>query len=230
MLQEELDVSRSTVYKGIRELEELALVERTTGGYRLSLFGRLLFERYDRLRTDVEGICNAGRLLSELSTTDSISVDLLNGADISYTERYAPFSLIHSLESILKQADSVRGLSPTVLPSYIDMFYEQLSTDLLRAELVLEQPVVECLLSTYQTEFAETIQSGNLRVFETDRRLQYGLVFSDTPCIQVGVFVYDYQGHLRGLIQNDTEVALSWARTVWNEHRELADELTGAAP
>jgi predicted transcriptional regulator len=49
-LGDELRVSRSTVYKAVRELREHDLVKRTDDGLELTLAGRLLETEYDTFR------------------------------------------------------------------------------------------------------------------------------------------------------------------------------------
>ncbi|WP_233204296.1 helix-turn-helix transcriptional regulator [Halegenticoccus soli] len=218
-LQSDLGVSRSTVYKAIRELEELHLVERTDEGYRLSLIGRLLLEQYDQFCTDVESICRPAGLLSVLSSDSRVSVDLLRDAKIIYAERHAPHRPVRTLERILDRSTIVHGMSPVVLPSYIELFREQLVSGSLSAELVLGRPVVQCLLSDYRDDFTEALETGNLVVWETNEWLPFGLIVSEKPTNQVAMFAYDYRGDLRGLISNDSQRAVTWGRSTWEQFR-----------
>jgi len=52
-LRDALEVSRSTVYKALRELEELGLVHRVDDGYALTQFGRLARRKHDEFRATV---------------------------------------------------------------------------------------------------------------------------------------------------------------------------------
>ncbi len=220
VLQEELDISRSTAYKGIGELEELRLVERTDRGYRLSLLGTLLLDQYDQFRRNVDAVCTKGPLLSELAADCDISVDVLRGAEVIYAERHAPHHPLRALEAMLDEANTLHGMSPVVLPSYIEMFHERLTVDELAADLVLTRPVIEWLATHQCRAFEDVLRTGNLVVRETDEGLPFGLVVSDDPTLQVGILVYDAKGDLRGLVVNDTEAACEWAEETWRQYHD----------
>lgn len=220
VLQEELDISRSTAYKGIGELEELRLVERTDRGYRLSLLGTLLLDQYDQFRRNVDAVCTKGPLLSELAADCDISVDVLRGAEVIYAERHAPHHPLRALEAMLDEANTLHGMSPVVLPSYIEMFHERLTVDELAADLVLTRPVIEWLATHQCRAFEDVLRTGNLVVRETDEGLPFGLVVSDDPTPQVGILVYDAKGDLRGLVVNDTEAACEWAEETWEQYHD----------
>ncbi|WP_254535623.1 helix-turn-helix transcriptional regulator [Halomarina litorea] len=218
VLQEELDISRSTAYKGIRELEGLRLVERTDRGYRLSLLGTLLLDQYDQFRTNVDAVCTKGPLLSELAADCDLDVAVLRGAEVIYAERHAPHHPLRALEAMLEEADTLYGMTPVVLPSYIEMFHERLTVDELVADLVMTRPVVEWLVTHQREAFEDVLRTGNLVARRTEEWLPFGLVFSDDPTTQVGVLVYDSKGDLRGFVVNDTEDALEWAERTWDQY------------
>ena len=225
-LQSELGVSRSTVYKAIRELAELQLVERTDGGYRVSLAGRLLFERYRQFRGSVEAVSGPAALLSVLPPECPISAEFLDGAEAVYAEPHAPYYPIRAFEELVDRPANLRGASPVVLPEFVEMHREQVVSGGRRSELILSEPVIECLLSNSSDAFPEALATGRLSVRKTGRRLPFGLLVADDPAAQVAVLVYDARGDLRGLLSNDTERARDWAADVWALFRDRSTVVT----
>lgn len=228
VLQSELDVSRSTAYKGIRELEERDLVERVEDGYRASPLGELLIAQYERFRTNVETVCGNGRLLSELPPGSDVSVALLCGAETVHSEPHAPHHPFRTLESMVDGATSVRAMTPVVLPGYGDLFESRPGAGALEAELLLARPVVEWFDRNRWAPLADALRTGTLTVREVDGTLPYGLVVVDAPTPRVGVFVHDERGDLRGAFVNDTDAALAWAGDVWDRFRDRSTPVAAA--
>ncbi|WP_254545369.1 helix-turn-helix transcriptional regulator [Halomarina pelagica] len=226
VLQHELDVSRSTAYKGIRELEELRLVERTDQGYRLSLLGKLLLAQYDQFRANVETVCAKGPLLAELSADCGVTVEVLRDAEVVYAEKHAPHHPFHVLETMVEEATALRGMTPVVRHGYVELFYEQFVADTLETDLILGRPVVQWL-AEYQCEpFVAALETGNLVVREIEEWVPFGLILSDEPTTQVGAFVHDDRGGLRGAVVNDTDDALAWGERIWERYRDRSTVVT----
>lgn len=217
-LQDELGVSRSTVYKAIRELESLNLVERGTEGYEPTLVGRLFFEEYERFCSKMESICASSQLLSVLPPDTDIPSDVVDGAELDLAKRHAPNRPVRSFEEMVREADALKGCSPVVLPQYVELFHEQTVDGDLKAKLVLEQPVVEHLTDNYGLEFCESLTLDTVTVRVTESELAYGLVVVEEPTPVIGVMIHDRGGELRGFITNDTADALEWGHDVWERH------------
>lgn len=221
-LRDELEVSRSTVYKAVRELEDAGIVEQTGDRCRLTLYGRLLVEQYHLFAETVGDVERHEPLLGALPPDCPMITDVLVGAEYVLAERHAPNRPIGRVEELVRRADSVAAMTPVVIPQYIDLYYEQVVEHGTTADIVLESPVVEHLRSDHGDKFAEAIETGRLAVWETGEALPFGLVVSVD---EVLVVVYTEGGELAGLIVNDTDAALDWGREVFHRFRARADHL-----
>ncbi len=226
-LQDELGVSRSTVYKAVRELREHDLVERTDDGLSLTLAGQMLEAEYTSFRGRVEDVQRTRQLLSILPTDCEIPSTLLDDADVILAERHAPNHPIQYFKRIVSNSDSVRGLSPVALPQYIELFHERSVSNGMPVKLVLEQPVIEYLVTDYSDELREALNAGGLSVWETEATLPFGLVVGEGTQDEVGVVVYDARGELRGLIANRTSKAVEWGRDTFESYRNDATHVGG---
>lgn len=65
-LVRELDESRTTVYRGLEQLEELDLVVETNGVYAPTTFGRLVFDLFDGLGRTIDTLRDAEELLESV--------------------------------------------------------------------------------------------------------------------------------------------------------------------
>ncbi len=224
-LTDEMDISRSTVYKAIRELEASFIAERTEDGYQPTLMGRLLFEEYERFYTTVRDISRPGQLLAALPKESDVGPTLLNGADCVFPERHAPNRPVHSFEEMVREATAVKGLISVVRPRYVEVFRNRLLSGELRAELVLECPVVESLRADYREAFDACLRSGNVTVRETHEQLPFGLLVVEEPIPAVRVTVYNASGGIQGVITNRSDDAVEWGRSFWQRHRRHSTEI-----
>lgn len=224
-VQEDLSVSRSTAYKGIRELQACGVVEQTENGYRLSSFGQSLLTEYEALRDRTNALCRAETLLSFVRTDDALPTDVLVGATITYPTRHAPGRPVHVIQRAVEDARSLRGFSPVVLPEYVTVFHDRLVSGALTAELLLERPVLEHMVADYTDHLDEALETGELAVRETLAELPYGLVVVDEPHPEVVVVIYDSGGELRGTVSSDSTAAVEWGRRVYRTYRSKSTEI-----
>ncbi|WP_137287480.1 helix-turn-helix transcriptional regulator [Halorussus salinisoli] len=222
-LRDELDLSRSTVYKAVRELEAHGLVAETDEGTRLTLVGRLLADRYREFETHVTGVSDNESLLSVLPDDAPVTTDLVLGAETVLAERHAPTRPVAHIEELVRSADSVFGVVPVVLPQYVDLFHEELVSEGLTADLVMEAPVVEYLREEHADRFEEALATGRLSIRRTDETLPFGLIATENEgLVLIG---YEEGGELRGILLNDTQAALDWGERVFRSYWDRADEL-----
>ncbi|MDG5778923.1 hypothetical protein VB773_22275 [Haloarculaceae archaeon H-GB2-1] len=221
-VRDELDVSRSTVYKAVSELESLELVRRGNDGHELTVPGRLLFEEYRKFRDRLEVVARPSHVLAVLPADASVPYVLLDGAEVYSSDRHAPHRPVHEIERVVTEAAVVEGTGPVVLPSYVTLFAEQVVADELEAELVFERPAFDHLVSDYGDEYGEAFSSENLTLWTTDAELPYGLLVVTDPSPKVGVIVYDRGGELKGFVLNDSASAYEWGHAEWTRCRAAA--------
>lgn len=225
-LRDDLGVSRSTVYKAVRELEELELVTQTGDEVRLALFGQLLFEQYRAFVETGADVDRQRTLLSELSVDAPVTTDLLVGADCVRAERHVPSRPLDYVEDLMLTADRAIGLGPVAFRRYVHLFHELLAAGELSSDFVIERRVVEHVRDEYNDRFAESLDMDHASVWETDESLPFGLVLTEGDREEVAVVVYD-EGKPVGAITNDTPAALDWGRDVFEGYKANAARIGG---
>ncbi|UPV74257.1 DUF1724 domain-containing protein [Halorussus limi] len=225
-LRDELDVSRSTVYKAVRELEDRGLVTETDEGVALTLVGRLLGEERRTFEERVAAVTDSESLLSVLPDDAPVTTDLLVGAETVRGERHAPTRPVEYIDDFVRRTDRIVGFTPVVLPQYVDMFHEEVVGDDLTADLVLEAPVVEYLRESHGERLDEALATGRLSIRRTDETLPFGLVVAEGEGLVL--IIYDEAGDLRGVLLNDTPAALEWGAELFRTYWDRASELDSA--
>lgn len=219
-LETALDVSRSTIDRGIRELEECALVERADGGYRRTLAGRLAIEEYDRVMGRVAGLSRGAELLSNLDASTELDASMLAGGRVVEADRASPHRPVEVLYDVVESARAVRGFSPAVHPEQVRTYRDRISEGGMVADLVLTDEVLERMASEYAEDFQGAFDEDRMRIWQADDDLPYSLTIAETPeqtC--AAVMVYGDRGIL-GCVLNDDPAAVAWAERRFRRERD----------
>lgn len=208
-----LDVSESAVYKAVRELREHDLVE--SDGYELSVTGRLLLDSHRRMQR----IAEASELLDEVD----VPPEVLEDARPAMPERHAPQRPIEKLERVASEAETLRGLVPTVLERYVTNVSELVEGGGLDVEFVVESSAFAELSGNYSEEFWSSVEEG-MEVLVTEEELPYGLALLDE---RVVIVVYDERGRVQGALFMRSPEALDWAEDVYESRRKQAEHVEG---
>lgn len=225
-----LDVSRQTVDRSIRELEAAGLVERVRKEYRLTLFGTLAYGEFEALLDRFERLCLARDLLAHLPADTRIDADVLAEADIVYADHRMPHEPVRELEALVEDADHLVGYSPISVPQYVSLFHHQITATDTEVELLLDEPLVEGLLSNYAEELHEALSSPDFTLYQLSESLcpNMGLALLDDSSVWIGV--YDETGNIRGSITAETDAAVAWVRDRLGECRENGREIFLRSP
>lgn len=224
-LTEGLDVSRQTVDRAIRELESLAIAERTDEGYRLTLVGDLAYREFEALLARYERLCLTRDLLVHLPPDTRIDTDVLAGATVVHADHRFPHEPARELERLVEGADSLVGYSPIAVPEYVSLFHHQVMRTDTEIELFLDEPLIERLVSSYSEELREALSSPNFALFRLSESLcpNMGIVLADGSSVYIGV--YDDTGNIRGAITTEADAAVAWARDRLGTCRENGHEV-----
>lgn len=222
-LEEHLDVSRSTVDRGIRELEECDLITRTDDGYRRTLPGRIALEEYDRFRRRIEGLCDGTPLVRPLDQSVALDGALLGGARVVESTRCAPDRPTEALYEVVDRAHAVRGFGPAIHPRQVDTYRRRVFEEGMEAELVLTERALDRLVADYDETFEAALESDRVGFWRTDRDMPYSVTLAETDDgVHVGVLVYG-GGTIQGCILNDEQPAVEWGRRRFEQIRQAAE-------
>lgn len=225
-LRDDLGVSRSTVYKAVRELEEQNLVEEDGGAIRLTLYGRLVVDLYRSFAETVEDTTRQRSLLSVLPRDAPVTTDLLVGADAVLADRPAPSRPLDVIEDVILSTDRAIGFAPVAFQRFASLFREQRLAGNLTFDVVMERQVVEYLWEQDPEQFGESVSSDCFTYRETTEELPFGLVVTEDDTPEVAVVFYDEEGRPVGTIRNDTPAAVEWGHDVFETYRERATLVT----
>lgn len=209
-LVEAVDVSRSTVDRGVRELEDAGLATRDERGYRLTLYGKLAHEEFEAFVTRYESLSAAKDLLAQLPPDAEIDFRIVEGANVISAGERGAVEPYRRVEEIVESAAEIRATSPIVLPSYVDLFVRVVERGA-DVTLMFDPAVLDVLASSYPGEWEIVDRADNCTVLETCDVPPYELVLADEA---VWLGVYGDEGNLVGGLYNGTQAAVEWAEAV----------------
>jgi predicted transcriptional regulator len=212
-LDAELDVSRSTIDRAIRELEGLGLVERAGDGYYRTLSGSLALDEYDRFQSRMDGVLGTREVLSPLPSDTDIDAAVLADAEVVVSDRHSPLRPARHQIEIVERATHIRGVASAVLPQHVDAYYDGIVERGMHAEIVLSASVMERVVADHDQKFHDSLTTGRIDLRQLDRDLPFSLMVASTPEGPVmGMLVYVQEG-IKGFVGNDSPEAISWARS-----------------
>ena len=226
-LVDQLMVSRSTVDRGIRELETAGLLSRSADGYQRTLLGELLLSEYDRLASQTESLLAGQKLLAELSPSFALDPVVFDDATIVTPSQHAPQQPISAFCSLIEEARWTQTVFPAVFPQVVDQWVELCEQEMIRADIVLTEPVVSTLVGAHAESLQTLLAESRFALHRVEGGPACGLIVAECESTATaGVVVLDDRGGTRAFIETDADEAISWVRERINDHLMQSEPLS----
>ena len=220
-LRDDLDVSRSTVYKSLQQLRDAGLVAERDDGYALTGFGRLAWQRHDDYLARLRRLDAGRRLLETLPSDQQFPPTLFERGRITVPGRHAPERPLDRLSELGSEADRLRALSPSGMPRFLASIHENVEADEQTARIVVESDAIPRLRSGYD-RFDAASNADGLELRAVTDELPYAVVLFDEA--EIGLFGYE-EGILVGATFSDDPDALSWGECVFRRTLERSKKI-----
>jgi predicted transcriptional regulator len=220
------EYSRSTVDRGVRELEAYNLVEYHEGRYRLTPFGARLTARFGALQEVVDLWLDLGPALRWLPE-DGLGFDLrhLADAEVVLAEPGDPYRVVnHHVES-MRSMDHGRFLLPFVGLHGAETSHDRIVNHGATCELVVSPSVAAAFEENpeYADPVAEMAATGRLSVFRATSELPLPVGLVDET-----VQILAAEGEEpRALVETDHPVVREWALKTFETCKQAAEPLVG---
>ena len=211
----ELAVSRSTVNRGIRDLESAGLIVERSDGFDLTRYGRLALDVY----LTGETLATVEPLVEWLPP--GLPLATIRNAEVVFAEPPVPQRPLDDIRSMIDGASEVVALAPAVFPSILESTVETVERTGLDATVVVDETVVEGLWSERADVVREGLEAEGYTLLSTDREVTFGLLVSDDRVASIGV--HDDAGRLLGLLVNEDRRTIEWAQETFEDYRDSAE-------
>ena len=220
-----LDISRPTVDRSIRDLEEQGVIERRDGGYKFTLYGLFVVNKFRNILSTYETFIKVRPLLLSLPSETDLTMNVLEQAEVTVPDEYAPLEPLRYCEEEISDASEIKVILPTLLPRQLEFFAEQAETATLEIDLIVREEAVEVLLTSY-AEYLDALLNtdGRGRVWSTPSPTEYGVLLIDAA--EVHIIGYSKEGGITAVITNDSNAAVEWAENLFVQCRQESHEVS----
>lgn len=219
-LMESLGVSRTTVHRLVRNLEELDFLAGDGDRYVLTPLGRAIRRATERYRDAVSATVHLEPLLTALGDCDvAFDVEAFAGATVTVAEQGDPYGPVNRFTDLLAETASLRGFdTASISPTYAEDVQQRI-LDGLSVELIYESAVVERIAGQYPDLAAAAFERETIDIRIHDD-VPFGLALSDQ---RVGIGAYDDQtGQLLVFVDSDDPAAYAWGEQLFERYRDEA--------
>lgn len=220
----DLNCSRSTVDRAVRELEALGLLTYGDGGYESTVCGQLAAEEYRQFEQRIEILLELQPFLQWMSLTEfDLQLEWLADADLLLPKPNDPYAMIHRHVTLLQGATHIECMLPLTGLQASEAVYESVVEKGARCETVVEPGVAETF---QQPEYAELIEelmaTGRSPIFVCDKPIPYFVGVFDEEVVQIGV---DEDGEPRAILETESEEVCAWAQQKIEEYKQQSTKL-----
>ena len=123
----------------------------------------------------------------------------------------------------MKKSDRVVSLSPTSPLQYTGLLENFVAGSEIQTEIIISKSAYDSLINSYRHKFKELLERKNIEVYLIDQTLPYSLwVLEHDEHPIAGITVYQ-NGGIQGVLMNESEPAVTWARTEYKQYYTKAD-------
>ncbi len=221
---EKLDVSRSTVSRGLKSYEEKGCIEYQNGKYRATIFGKLLFEEYDRYQKRIQSLSDTAEIISTLPEATGLPSNFIHTATKHPANPEIPAKAFQSSNELLYSSDQLCGVGTYSLPAWRGAIKKAVIEKDLKAQIIIEEDLLTGLIEMEDHRIESLKGRNNITFYTTKESLPYAIwVMGSNQQSYAGVAVRE-NGALQGVLLNEDEEAVQWAREQYETHLKQASK------
>lgn len=219
-IEAEADVSRSTLSRVLREMEEeRGWIRRDGSTYATTTAGSLVVDRFVPLLQTVESLQTLEHALTYLPVEEmSLDVRHFHDAEFMTPVEFDPTAPFEYGVERLRESDSLRSVGRTVPPAYVRAIQEDLAADDLDLEIVLAGEYLDAVSDSDLATLWDAA-AANGEVLRYEGYVPYNLLALDDL---VHVWLCSDEGERAGLLESTNPVVREWAESTVDAYREDA--------
>lgn len=223
-LIESLDKPRSTVDRDIRLLESESVVERTTNGCKLTVFGQLVLKMLSDLFPVFSDACRAREVVNRLPPETTFPPELLVNAEIITAEPSAPDKPALMIRRRIENATGIRSMAPFILDTYVEQLQTVVAESSSPVELLLTSTAIDRLLASHRSTFETELENDKLTLIEV-AEIPFGLFLIEQRSATEILLVTLSDRSVVDVIAAQSDLAKEWGERIYNEYRAIGEPL-----
>lgn len=224
---EQLDHSRSTVSRALRQLQNTELIEKTEDGYTATPHGALLAGQYLQYAEEAQSIHDARDLLESLPESEKIDWPFVAKSRVVESDDAPPFRPLEAISNQLSNNQRVCAYVPTLSgPHLLRVLHEIVVEQGCSLELLVSQRLCDSLRSYYPGFVSKMVSVGDCTIAAVDGPT-YGMFLAlANGQREAALTVHSEGGAIQGGLFSDEQLAVNWAVDRIDEFQSSAVDRT----
>lgn len=221
-LVENLDCSRSTVNRAVRELESMGLVEYVDGEYEVTALGETITVGFKEMMNTVELQLELEPFLQWMPEDEfDLDLHLLDDAELVLSEAGDPYRVINRHIKRLKTMDEGYFLIPYTGLHAAETAYERIVHQGAQCEIIVSPAVIDTFKTNpnYTEAIKEMTATGGLDIFQASTEIPFSLGVIDDR-VQI---IADEDEEPRALVEIDNPIVRNWAENTFKEYKQQTE-------
>jgi tetratricopeptide (TPR) repeat protein/predicted transcriptional regulator len=231
-LVDELDLPRSTLDRGIRELEAVNLIERRGSQVSATVAGRLALDHFEAFQSGLSDVLAAENVVAPLPLDAPLPREAVTGSEAWLADGPVPHESLEQFHDALADSGRYRTVLPALDdPRHVRLLYEHVITEGKPAELIVSADLLEALRTKFPRRMAAMADTEEFTLLVGDVPPFALAIVEDETTSETTTFVVVFSesgSGVHGVLANETGPARLWAEDCYAERRAGAEERTEA--
>jgi len=224
-----VDESRSTVTRVLRELRNIDVIEKTDQGYVTTHSGTVAAREYRRHESAMETVFEGHELLEAIPESSTLPVELFGEESTIVTAESDSFRPLEFVSERIQSADSIRAYLPTLVNPYLVRTLHDRVGDLDpddESELIFDPELLNLLKGQYPRLLSQLAHSDGFSAYTASDH-PYAIILTTTEgTTNVTIVVYDENAGIRGVLAGSSRMTVEWAKSEYERLRAGATTVT----
>lgn len=224
-LVNDLDVSRSTVDRAIRELRVEGLVERQDDGFALTHYGGVSFRCFRQFVRGVDTVRRSRESLQHLPPSVDLPPAFFRDGTILSARGGDERKPAAFLRDLLANADELWTVTESPHFELISLAQQRVIEEEMRFNLIHSLDTVERLRIHYPDVLESTLRSGYLDLYASEEVPPFGLIKATAEQETVVLVLYGQKGETETVVITETCAAATRFDEFFREQRSDASRI-----
>lgn len=213
------DESRSTVYRGINQLENHRLVTEESGRVKITQVGKAIYSQYNEFCETTAALHRIGEIIEdEASLNPILNADVIKSASITTGRECLAPEMYTDLESAIQGSELFLGYVPFISTRILNVLLDSCRKE---ADIIFGSPALRLLKTEFADSFECLFEKKSAKLHKTQDDMRMGLYITKKPTECLSITIHKNSGVLDGLIKTSHEKAIDWGE---NKCRQLRTE------
>lgn len=219
-LVDECDVSRSTIDRGIGTLEDVGVVVRTDGRYKLTLFGRVVFRDFGLMLERLNRLSRVRHFINDIDGHADVDADLFDRAEIQLSKGLS----IAPVPDTFREASELRIVDPPFFLVVLGLASESgppidgTVTVFLRSEVLAE-------VVSYNPSLIETYIGREIALYELSDPPPFSFALLERSTHDSVCLILGNRREGLAIIENQAPDAVTWGEALFEETTDTARQV-----